>query len=132
MQEKVQKWLDEKIAEEKKNHEEEKDNLALSLGLYDDSVPLKYFANYSQREITKETYEKDKARGYNVSIIASPIKLSDEEYNDLLKHVSIEEPAQNKYEKIEGLLEKIEKHTKVVSTLVVIYVILSVIIGLIH
>lgn len=145
MQEKVQQWLDQRIAEENKKHETEKDELVLSLGLIDDSVPLKYFANYSGREISKEVYEKDKAHGYDVSIIASPLRISDEEYEEILKHLPSERTI-SKSQNVGGkyiparpsdfsdeldVLMKIERHTNVVSTAVIIYIILSLLIGII-
>ena len=127
MQEKVRQWLDEKIAKENKAHEKEKDELALRLNLFDETKPVKYVANYNNRELTKEQYENEITKGYDVSRIASPLKLTDEEYEEIVKHLQHEEP--NKYANMEENLERIEHHTHVVSTIMIIYVILSIILG---
>lgn len=129
MQEKVQQWLDEKIAEERKALEQEKDDLALSLGLYDDSVPVKYFADYNQKELTKEQYEQEKKYGYAVSKVCAPLKLTDEEYKEIKKHLPNKQPSKDTT--IQTLLEKIESHTGVVSTILIISIIISVIVGIV-
>lgn len=127
MHEKVKLLLEQKKAEQDKMKKEEKEEFLLSLGLFDDSKPVKYF--FANREIDRKEYELDKEKGYPVTKTGSPIEVSDEEFEEILKFFPKAED--NKPTNTEILLEKIERHTKVVSTAVIVYIILSIIVGII-
>jgi len=82
---KIREFIDEKIAEENKKHEAAKKRTLLDLGLYEKiySPDNKYSEEFSESELDNtNTYKYFKKE---------PLEISDEDYQELRKHVVKEE-----------------------------------------
>lgn len=134
MDKKLEQWLNEQKAIKAKRRDEH----LIELGLIDDAKTYEETTYYSGKgkAITAEEANKLKDNFNYVETITekhyTPIQVTDEEYELICKYIpegtnkqSPDEPSEKEY------LRRIAKSTKTVSTILVVYVILSVIMGII-
>ena len=124
----LEKWLAERQAKEKQSREE----FLIKQGLVDPSKTKTIFIDAKGKVVTEEEAEKIRDNGQYVTktVAKEAIELTEEEFNQVLKYARPEtlnngEPTEHE------LLKKISRHTGIVSTILIIYVILSIILGLI-
>lgn len=134
MDKKLEQWLNEQEAIKAKRRDEH----LIELGLLDESLSYEktIYYNAAGLELQEEEAKKLRKNGLRVDEKIkkhyAPIKVSDEEYELICKYIpegtnkqSPDEPSEKEY------LRRIAKSTKTVATILVVYVILSVIMGII-
>lgn len=123
----LEKWLAERQVEEKK----EREAFLIKQGLVNPSKTQVGYKDVNGGFITEDEAKRRKEAGIRVEECATyqALDLTEEEYNLVLTHARSNqvdgEPTE--YE----LLKKISQNTGVVSTILIVYVILSVIMGII-
>ena len=124
----LEKWLVERQAEEEKSRKE----FLIKQGLIDPTKTSVVFKDVLGNILTEEEAQEKRRIGTYVyeHVVNDALDLTDEEYNQVLTHARPQasingEPTDHE------LLKKIEIHTKVVSIIMVVYVIISVIAGII-
>lgn len=120
----LEKWLAERQAEVKESRKE----FLIKQGLVDPSKYTTVYKDVVGNIITEEEAKARKENGLPVEehVIYDALDLTEEEFNHVLTYAQPQtqdngEPTDHE------LLKKISRHTGIVSTLLVIYVILSVI-----
>lgn len=124
----LEKWLAERRAEEEKSRKD----FLIKQGLIDPTKTSVIFKDVLGNILTEEeAQEKEKTGAYVYKhLVNDALDLTDEEYNQVLTHARPQafndgEPTDHE------LLKRIETHTKVVSIIMIVSVILSVIAGII-
>ena len=128
MNEILEKWLADKQAEVKRNRKE----FLIKQGLIDPSKKTTVFKDVLGNILPEEEAKKRMKTGLRVDEYETydALDLTEEEYNQVLKYAQ-PQTSNNGEPTDHELLQKIERHTKVVSTILIVYVILSVIVGII-
>ena len=124
----LEKWLAERQAEVKKAREK----FLIEQGLVDPSKTKTIFKDVLGNVLTEEEAKQIKANGQRVyeDITYDVLDLTEEEYNQVLTYAQPQ--ALNNGEPTDHeLLQRISRHTGIVSTVIIVYVILSVIFGII-
>ena len=124
----LEKWLADRQAEEKKSRE----SFLIKQGLVDPTKTTTVFYDVTGTILTEEEAKKKKDNGLRVEEhgTKAALDLTEEEYNLVLAHVHPETLNNGELTDHE-LLKKISRHTGIISTLLIIYVILSIIVGII-
>ena len=124
----LEKWLAERQAEEKKSREA----FLIKQGLVDPTKTKTVYSDFAGNILTEEEAKKIKDNGRRVDerVEYEVLNLTEEEYNLVLTHAQPQTLNNGELTDHE-LLKKISRHTGIVSTLLIIYVILSVIVGII-
>ncbi len=121
----LEKWLEEKQSEERAKKQE----FLIKQGLVDPNKTIKVFTDAYGKVLTEEEAKQRKESGLKVETkeICGAVDLTDDEYQTVLSYVHADagEPSDRE------LLKKISKNTSIISTIMIIYVILSVIVGII-
>lgn len=120
-----EKWLEEKQAEELKKRKE----FLISQGLVDPQKTTTVFTDAYGKVFSEEEAKERKKQGLYVKKAETfdAVDLTEEEYQKVLAYATRENNEPTDHE----LLKKISKRTGIVSTILIIYVILSVIGGII-
>jgi hypothetical protein len=132
MNEILEKWLAEKQAEKQAEVKRNRKEFLIKLGLVDPTKSTTIYKDVLGNVLTEEEAQARKESGMRVDehTTYDALDLTEEEYNQVLTYVHPQTSNNGELTDHE-LLQKIESHTKVVSTILIIYVILSVIVGII-
>ena len=132
MNEILEKWLAEKQAEKQAEIIRNRKEFLIKLGLVDPDKKTKVYKDVLGNILTAEEAKAREAMGQGVyeGETNDALDLTDEEYNQVLTYAQ-PQPISNGEPTDHELLKKIEIHTKVVSIIMVVYVIISVIAGII-
>ncbi|MBR4120084.1 MAG: hypothetical protein IKK64_08435 [Bacteroidales bacterium] len=118
----INKMKKEKEFEEQKKREE----LLISLGLIDESKSTKEIKYFDVWDGTKECKWHASKQKYCKEINSYvPIEVTDEEYNEILKYVTIENPIDN------NTKSKTTKWSNVISAITLIVLIIGIVSGII-
>ena len=128
MNEILEKWLAEKQAAVQKSRKE----FLIKQGLVDPTKTTTVFTDVLGNILTTEEAQARKKSGMRVDekTTYDALDLTEEEFNQVLTFAHPQTSSNGELTDHE-LLQKIESHTKVVSTILIIYVILSLIVGII-
>ena len=123
----LEKWLSEKQAKEKQI----RDAFLIEQGLVDPAKTKTIFKDADGMIISAEKANERKNNGLRVEkeVVYEPLDLTEAEYNQVLEYAQ-PRTKNGEYTEFE-LLKKIAKNTGIVSTIMIVYVILSIIVGII-
>ncbi len=124
----LEKWLAEKQAEVDKNRKQ----FLIKQGLVDPSKTTIVYKDVYGEIITEEEAREKSENGLRVvkEETFDALDLTEEEYKQVLNYVQPKVSNSGELTDHE-LLQKIARHTGIVSTILIIYVILSVILGIV-
>lgn len=124
----LEKWLAERQAEDKKAREA----FLLKQGLFDSAKTKTVFKDVMGNVLTEDEAKQKQATGLRVDkeVTYEALDLTDEEYKQVLTYAQPQTLNSGEITDHE-LLKIISRNTGIVSTLLIIYVVLSVIIGII-
>lgn len=90
MDKRVQEVIERCKSEKRAKYEKERDVLLLSLGLYADEKAVREYSPYTYDPDRDKYPYYDKEKGEYYRVTSGPMEISDEDYEELRKHVVVE------------------------------------------
>ena len=132
MNEILEKWLAEKQAEKQAEVIKNRKEFLIKQGLVDPNKKTTVYKDVLGNILTEEEAKAREATGHQVykEDVYDALDLTDEEYNQVLTYAQ-PQPINNGEPTDHELLQRISRHTGIVSTILIVYVILSFVFGII-
>ena len=127
----LEKWLAEKQAEKQAAVIKSRKEFLIKLGLVDPNKKMTVYKDVLGTILTKEEAKAREANGHRITVdeVNDALDLTDEEYNQVLAYAQ-PQPFDNEEPTDHELLQRISRHTGIVSTFLIVYFILSIILGI--
>ncbi len=124
MNAKVEEFINKMKKEQKEEELRQKEAFLISIGLVDETKKIEVI-EYCDYDGPDCKWDKEEGKHFKIKEEYAPIEVTDEEYQELLKYVSIE-----KQEEINGTSKIKKTWSNTISLIANIFLVISIIVGL--